>query len=44
MPQYAIEFDFGVLDLWTLLFQKKVCLKCGSRLERQVVKESTGPK
>lgn len=44
MPQYAIEFDLSLMDLWTLLFRKKACPQCGMNLARHSVKDSTGPK
>ena len=44
MSQREIRFSLGLLDLYTLLFFRKQCPRCGRNLVRQAEQESTGPR
>jgi rubredoxin len=44
MAQSEREVRVGFGDLWTLLFRRKICPKCGARLVRHMDIQATGPK
>lgn len=44
MPQRSYEMELDFFELWTLLFRKKICARCGSRLERRSSQTASGPR
>jgi len=44
MPQYEWQVQLGFSEFWTLLFHKKRCPNCGTKLARYLAKHGTGPK
>ena len=44
MSQREIRYSLSLIDLYTMIFTRKRCLRCGGGLVRESEETSTGPK